>query len=178
MKRTTVGLISDTHGKIDPAVYKLFSGVDTILHAGDWGDYRLVSDLQSIAPVYGVQGNVDERSKHMPAVTTAKVGGIRIHIEHRIDPTLQIMRHFVRHKRDSGSRVDLALFGHTHSVFIEEIDGVLFVNPGSATKPRESGTRTAGLLSIADRRITAITIHDLQEPELPVIAEWRPTRMP
>ena len=47
--RTTIGVISDTHGHLDPQVEKKFAGVDHILHAGDIGDAALILELQFIA---------------------------------------------------------------------------------------------------------------------------------
>ena len=54
-----IGLISDTHGYLDPAIHSLFLGVNHILHAGDIGDSWIIQELQGIAPVTAVLGNND-----------------------------------------------------------------------------------------------------------------------
>ena len=54
-----IGVISDTHGFLDPRVAKIFDGVEHILHAGDIGDPVIELELKFIAPVTVVQGNVD-----------------------------------------------------------------------------------------------------------------------
>ena len=54
-----VGIISDTHSYIDPRAISLLQGVDHILHAGDIGSIDIIQELQNIAPVTPVRGNVD-----------------------------------------------------------------------------------------------------------------------
>ena len=54
-----IGVITDTHGLFDPAVRQHFTGVDHILHAGDIGSQSVIDQLQTIAPVTAVSGNVD-----------------------------------------------------------------------------------------------------------------------
>lgn len=55
-----IGLISDTHGHLDPKVRKYFENVDEIWHAGDVGDVKVINELQKICKtVKGVYGNID-----------------------------------------------------------------------------------------------------------------------
>ncbi len=54
-----IGIISDTHSFLHPAVHNDFAGVDLILHAGDAGTVAVIDELATIAPVRGVYGNVD-----------------------------------------------------------------------------------------------------------------------
>jgi predicted phosphodiesterase len=54
-----IGVISDTHGYLDPRVEKIFAGVNHILHAGDIGFASIILELQFIAPVTAVLGNTD-----------------------------------------------------------------------------------------------------------------------
>ncbi len=54
-----IGVISDTHGFLDPKILKLFTGVGHILHAGDIGDPFIPFELEQIAPVTVVVGNND-----------------------------------------------------------------------------------------------------------------------
>jgi len=58
MKR--IGLLSDTHGYIDPKIYKFFENVDEIWHAGDVGSVKVIDDLEKFKPVRGVHGNIDD----------------------------------------------------------------------------------------------------------------------
>ena len=54
-----IGLLSDTHGHYDPRIASLFGEVDEIWHAGDVGDYEVILQLNMIAPVVAVYGNID-----------------------------------------------------------------------------------------------------------------------
>ena len=56
---TRIGLISDTHGFLDEAVFRHVEHCDEIWHAGDFGP--VVADkLQSFKPLKGVYGNIDD----------------------------------------------------------------------------------------------------------------------
>jgi len=57
MKR--IGLISDTHGYLDEAVFKHFDKCDEIWHAGDFGPVEIANKLAAFKPLKGVYGNID-----------------------------------------------------------------------------------------------------------------------
>ena len=54
-----IGVIADTHGHLDSRVQRVFSDVEMILHAGDIGSLSVVQQLERIAPVVAVRGNMD-----------------------------------------------------------------------------------------------------------------------
>src|SRR5690606_11435133 len=54
-----IGLLSDTHGYLDDAVFKYFEGCDEVWHAGDFGDAEIVHKLAAFKPFKGVYGNID-----------------------------------------------------------------------------------------------------------------------
>ncbi len=56
---TKIGLLSDTHGLLDPRIFEYFAEVDEIWHAGDWGAYEVAKKLKEFKPVRGVYGNID-----------------------------------------------------------------------------------------------------------------------
>ncbi len=57
-----IGLISDTHGYLDPRVVAHFAACDEIWHAGDFGSIDVAQQLQEITTVRGVFGNIDEEA--------------------------------------------------------------------------------------------------------------------
>ena len=61
MKRSVIGVISDTHGLLHAEVERAFEGVELILHAGDIGSAEVLDGLRAIAPVVAVRGNNDSR---------------------------------------------------------------------------------------------------------------------
>ena len=76
-----LGVVSDTHGRFDPAIRRLFRGVDAILHAGDIGALAVIRELAAIAPVLAVEGNND-RFGRFPVERVERLGGRRLLITH------------------------------------------------------------------------------------------------
>lgn len=139
---TRLGLISDTHGHLDPRIPELFQGVDHILHAGDIGPASLIAELEQIAPVTAVLGNNDwdERFRETEVVELA---GCKFLIHHIVEPHRPgdtVKRLLARH------RPAVVIFGHTHRPHDSMVDGVRFINPGYAGKPRFNQPRSVALL--------------------------------
>ena len=132
MKRTfdhKIGIISDTHGLIRQSVVKSFNDVDLIVHAGDVGKPEVLETLQAIARVYPVRGNVDSGkwTDNLPFTEVVKVGQAYLYILHDLnsldlDPV--------------AAGFNAVISGHSHISKIEERNGVLFLNPGSAGPKR------------------------------------------
>lgn len=127
-----VGLISDTHGSMPPSVADAFAGVERIVHAGDVGSQPILDELELIAPVVAVRGNMDagELEWRLPDTAVARIGGCRLMVCH----DLGALR-----RKGLPADVDVFVSGHTHQTAIERIDDVLFVNPGSAGRPGRDG---------------------------------------
>ena len=72
-----LGIVSDTHGYMNPRVLELLQGVEHILHAGDIGDAAIIGRLSSIAPVTTVRGNNDRTgpASLFPEEVTLELGG-------------------------------------------------------------------------------------------------------
>ena len=132
MKRTfdhKIGIISDTHGHIRQSVVKSFKDVDLIVHAGDVGKPEVLETLQAIARVYPVRGNVDggKLADKLPFTEAVKVGQVYLYVLHDInaldlDPV--------------AVGFNAVISGHSHVPKIEERNGVIFLNPGSAGPKR------------------------------------------
>lgn len=154
--RMRLGLISDTHGFLDPQVAGLFQGVDAILHAGDIGAPGLLLELEALAPVTAVLGNNDA-GIHGELTAVLEAAGRRILVHHIVDPCdpgRSIGERF-RH-----SRPDVVVFGHTHQTFHQIRDGVVFINPGYAGRPRFRLPRTVALATVSPDAI-AVDFHPL-----------------
>jgi uncharacterized protein len=128
---TKIGVISDTHGPVGQEAQAALEGVDHIVHAGDVVDSNAISTLWNIAPVTAVRGNMDGYdTKHLLKPTeTIEVGCVLFHILHDlgrldIDPR--------------AAQIAAVIHGHTHRAEIEWRDTVLYLNPGSAARPRGS----------------------------------------
>ncbi|RPJ11503.1 MAG: metallophosphoesterase [Desulfobacteraceae bacterium] len=136
-----MGIISDTHGRITESALNALAGSELIIHAGDIGEKDVLEKLKSIAPVFPVKGNMDKGAwaRGIPGSETVNHGCVSLYILHDI------------------SRIDLdpaasgfsaVIFGHTHKPFIDRQNGVLFVNPGSATQPRSNHPPSVALLTV------------------------------
>ncbi len=130
-----LGIISDTHGFFHPALPESFAGVDLILHAGDVGQVSVMEELEDIAPVRAVFGNVDGPPirGRFPETDRFELEGVRF-----------IMHHIGGHPSRWGLGVgamlraecpDVFVCGHSHILRIERVpalDRMLFLNPGAA----------------------------------------------
>jgi len=120
-----IGVISDTHGLLRESVRKKLTPCDLIVHAGDIGGNNILQDLQKIARVIAVRGNVDRdyESGRLNSAEFVEIGGHNIYVLHNIgsldlDPV--------------AARLKAVLYGHSHRPSIGHRDNVLFLNPGSA----------------------------------------------
>lgn len=146
-----LGVVSDTHGYLDPRLLSLYADVDLILHAGDVGDPAILEALSRLAPVVAVRGNVDVGPglDHLPESVSVSAGGVLVYMTHVYTPPGAAGP---GDPLPAGARV--AIFGHSHQPVLEEIprpDGsrVLYLNPASAGRQRFRNPRLAGLLEIA-----------------------------
>lgn len=128
-----LGLISDTHGHLDSRALELLRGVDHIVHAGDLGSLAILGALETVAPVTGVLGNCDDLDLPIRETEFKELGGHRLLVHHIVDP-LQPSRE-VRALMEK-YRPTLVVFGHTHRPLFDVHQGVTYVNPGSASRPR------------------------------------------
>jgi uncharacterized protein len=120
-----IGLISDTHGLLRPEALSFLRGSDVIVHAGDIGNAGVLEALAGIAPVTAVRGNNDTGSwaAALPETAFLRFGAVLLYALHDL-AALDIDAH--------ANGVRVVVCGHSHRPRIEERDGVLYVNPGSA----------------------------------------------
>ena len=126
-----IGIISDTHGYLDPQVEKLFAGVDHILHAGDLGDALIALELQFIAPVTAVLGNCDSHPGYRltEVLELANKKFFLHHIVNPLAPGETLARHLAK------AQPAVVVFGHTHRKFAETVNGIFFLNPAMPASP-------------------------------------------
>lgn len=146
-RRSVVGLMADTHGQFRPELTDIFRGVDFIVHAGDVG-LRVFEALRTIAPVFAVSGNVDDRHDPMlPPSRTIAAGDLTIHISHGDElgsPRPDAL--FARYD------ADIIVYGHTHkALVVRGDDGRLCVNPGAAGPRRFNLMPSVAILTVEGR---------------------------
>jgi hypothetical protein len=134
MKR--IGLLSDTHSYLDPAVFKHFQECDEIWHAGDIGEIEVLDKLNKFKPTRAVYGNIDAAiiRKECPLHQRFMCEGVDVWITHiggypkRYSPPI----------KDAIKKNPPKLFisGHSHilKVMYDKDLGLLHMNPGAAGK--------------------------------------------
>lgn len=131
---TRIGLISDTHGYLDEAVFKHFETCDEIWHAGDFGSIELANQLAAKKPLKGVYGNIDDNAVQNSypenlffqceevKVFMTHIGGYPPRYNNRVKPLI------LEHKSQ------LFIAGHSHilKVIYDDKLQCLHMNPGAA----------------------------------------------
>ncbi|MBN1419482.1 MAG: metallophosphoesterase family protein [Planctomycetes bacterium] len=144
-----LGILSDTHGFLDPKVETLFQGVERILHAGDVGP-GILERLARIAPVDAVAGNMDGEplASRLPRLMSLDLAGRRVLLVHRPDEPQ------ARARLESGE-LDILVCGHTHRAEAVWKGKVLVFNPGAAGRSMPWAGRTVGILEIGEGGVSS-----------------------
>jgi len=142
----SIGVISDTHGLLRPEAVELMRGSEAIIHAGDVGDPDILAQLERIAPVTAVRGNIDNaaRSKSLPETNVLEHGSLRIYVLHDVQ-RLDL--------KPSIAGFAAVIFGHSHKPLIDWREDVLFFNPGSAGPRRFSLPISVGRLAFREGKL-------------------------
>ena len=153
-----IGVVSDTHGYLNPKVPELLAGVEHILHAGDIGDAGIIAELAKIAPVTTVRGNNDRTGPEslFPEEVTVELDGWNFFLTHEVkvpkgpdDPSMETYRK---------AGADVVVFGHSHIALQRQIGTVLFFNPGAAGKRRFKVVPSIGILKLELGRVEGTII--------------------
>ena len=176
-----IGVISDTHlgassRRVLPSlVFSEFEGVDLILHGGDLTHSRVISELETIAPVMAVRGNNDGSELGLPVSRRLELGGCIIGMAHgdrahgsftppplpypgNTHAAANALSHFVY-----DGDVSCVIFGHSHRPLcawhpLSDKREILLLNPGSPTDKRWGPHFGIALLEIENGALTPETI--------------------
>ncbi len=143
-----IGVVSDTHGYLDPRLLDAFAGVEAILHAGDVGSDAVLEGLRDLAPLFAVAGNNDVPLGNLglPHTLDVELAGVALHLVHELP-----------HARPA-PETRVVVFGHSHRQLNEWRDGILYLNPGAAGRRGFHAVQTAALLRIEGASVTAEAI--------------------
>jgi putative phosphoesterase len=152
MKR--IGLISDTHmpsrqKNLPKFVYDTFKEVDLIIHAGDFEALYVAEELESIAPLEAVYGNMcrHEVRERFPRKKILNIEGLIIGITHGSGGSSGFI-HRVLEEFNSEPFPNIIICGHLHKPFIEKEGNIEIINPGSPTDKLFAPRNTIALLEI------------------------------
>ncbi len=141
-----VGLISDTHGQLDPRVLTVFAAegpLAAIVHAGDIGsDTGVLWDLEAIAPGHGGARQLRLRASRLRARQSWRAPRLRACASSRSTTIADL--------GPIPDGVDVVVRGHSHIPSVQSHGDVLVVNPGSASQRRRQPSRSVAILELAE----------------------------
>ena len=135
-KALRIFVLADTHNHLPENLAALAEGADEIWHLGDLCDPSLLVELENLGPpVTLVRGNCDS-NVDWPIIADLKRNGLRFRLVH-IPPSRV------------PENVDVLLHAHTHVPRNERREGVLFLNPGCVSHPKDGARPSVATLEIA-----------------------------
>ncbi len=148
-----IGVLSDTHGLLREEVRAILKECDVILHAGDIDQDKVIRELKEIAPCYAVRGNADkEWAEGLPLTQEIELYGIRIYMIHN-KKMMQV------------NDADLFIYGHSHKYEEKEVDGQVWLNPGSCGRRRFTQPITMAVIEVKEDGSWRIVRKDIATEE-------------
>lgn len=130
---TKIGLLSDTHGYLDPKVFHYFKDVDEIWHAGDVGTIEVIDDLKAFKPLRAVFGNIDGNDLRLELneVERFDLEGVNVLMTHIGGKPGKYYRN--AHELLEERSPDLFICGHSHILLVKQDPNynMLWMNPGA-----------------------------------------------
>jgi len=147
-----IACVADTHSAPHPRTHELLRALapDAIIHAGDIGDLAVLEDLNKIAPVYAVRGNIDTRVG-LPDVLVLENGELRILVTHIAVAGPRLRADAAKLAR--AERAQLVVCGHSHVPFVGGERGITVFNPGSIGPRRFTLPIVFGTIDITSGRL-------------------------
>jgi len=135
-----IALLSDTHGYLDPALFKYLETCDEIWHAGDIGTLDVCDELKKLKPLRAVYGNIDgqEIRKEYPKNLHFICEGVSVFMTHigGYPGTEKSRETYIPEvkKLIEETRPKLFICGHSHilRVMYDKKHDLLHINPGAA----------------------------------------------
>jgi uncharacterized protein len=160
---TRIGLLSDTHGYLDEAVFKHFNECDEIWHAGDFGNIELADRLAAFKPLRGVYGNIDDKDVRLVYPE---------HLKFVCEDVKVWMTHIGGYPGNYNPKIKAQLFadppgifisGHSHilKVIYDKKISCLHLNPGAAGKQGWHKIRSLIRFCISDDKIHTLEVIEL-----------------
>jgi putative phosphoesterase len=156
------GLLSDTHGFLDEAIFTYFEKCDEVWHAGDFGP-AVLNRLKTFKPVRGVFGNVDgaEIRAELPQNLEWECEGVRVYMTHVGGYPGS---YDARAKRELSQRKpDLFICGHSHiaRVMRDPKLKLLHMNPGACGRIGWHQQRTIMRFTVEANRVGNVELIEL-----------------
>ncbi|KPK87922.1 MAG: hypothetical protein AMS27_00790 [Bacteroides sp. SM23_62_1] len=158
-----IGLLSDTHGYLDPRLSEIFVGVDEIWHAGDIGTLETAHQLSLLKPLRAVTGNIDGHDirQQYPKFQIFDCEQISVWITHIGGRPGKYERNILSMLENGPPR--LFICGHSHilKVMYDRKYDMLYMNPGAAGQSGLHQTRTVLRFVIEETDIRNLEVIEL-----------------
>lgn len=145
-------VVSDTHRRDEnlKLVIAQTAPIDMLIHLGDAeGSERFIPEwVNPRCYMAMVQGNNDFFSALKPELEI-EIGGHKVFLTHGHYYGVSMGPEGLADEARSRG-CDIAMYGHTHRPFLDQVDGVTVLNPGSLSYPRQEGRRPAYMLIHVD----------------------------
>ena len=137
-EKIKMGIISDTHGLLREEVKERLKDCTYIFHAGDVDRPEILDELRTMGFLYVVRGNNDGYwAQNLRRSLNFSVGNVKFFMVHdRKDAAWEL------------GDTQVVIFGHSHKYFCQEIDGRLWLNPGSCGRNRFGGEVTMTVMTV------------------------------
>lgn len=159
-----IGLLSDTHGFLDPKILEYFKDVDEIWHAGDIGDIAVIETLEKVKTVRAVFGNIDSSSiyNRFPEDWMFTCEGVEVWITHIAGSPPRYNERIMRQLRSHPP--DLLICGHSHIMKAQrdpQFDNMLYLNPGAAGNHGFHHIKTIVRFELAEGKVQEMQVIEL-----------------
>jgi putative phosphoesterase len=136
--------------RLSDACVRELERAELILHAGDFVALSVLHELEALAPVEAVSGNMDESAlrEALPERRAVEVEGTRIGMVHVPGPAVGRQERLLSWFPGCGAVV----YGHTHLPQLEQNRGVWILNPGSPTERRRAPSRSMIVVDVGAER--------------------------
>lgn len=159
-----IGLLSDTHGDLDPAIFNYFSLCDEVWHAGDIGEGTVLKNLETFKPLRAVFGNIDNRvvREKFPEDLWFRCDGLSIWMTHIGGKP---STYNPRVKKILAEKIpDIFICGHSHILRIKKdsnYNNMLYLNPGAAGNHGLHSIKTIIRFEIIEKEIKNMEVIEL-----------------
>ena len=158
-----IGILSDTHSYLDPAIFRYFKDCDELWHAGDIGNLELLKELEAFKPTIAVYGNIDghQLREALPEDQVFTRDGIKILMTHiaGIPPRYNTrVRNLLLQVKPN-----VLVCGHSHILKVQQDrqQGLLYMNPGAAGKHGFHKTKTLLRFAIQQGKMKDLEVVEL-----------------
>ncbi len=163
-----IGILSDTHGFLNPKLFTFFKDCDEIWHAGDWGSEEVLLQLKQFKPLKSVYGNIDGREvrQHTEEVNYFMAENLQVCMIH-------IGGYPGKYSAKAASclkekKIDIMVCGHSHilKVMRDPTNQLMFFNPGAAGRSGFHTKSTALRLKLDGKRMFDLEVWEQPRSEL------------